>query len=180
MKYTKFADIPDFVRDGNWECDYSMQSAVRFIDELEEGRNGDQRLDLNPDFQRSHVWTESQQVAWIEFFLRGGKTGRVIYLNNPGWQRDYKGDFVLVDGKQRIEAMRRFLKGQIKAFDSYFHEFTDRMRDSIVTVRINVNTLNTRREVLQWYIDMNAGGTPHSEREIAKVRNLLTLEDGAQ
>lgn len=31
-------------------------------------------------------------------------------------------------------------------------------------------------EVLQWYIDLNAGGIAHSEEEIARVRIILRLE----
>ena len=36
-------------------------------------------LQLNPDFQRGHVWTEDQQVKFLEFILRGGKTGRTPF-----------------------------------------------------------------------------------------------------
>ncbi len=43
-------------------------------------------------------------------------------------------------------------------------------------LRLNVNSLKTKREVLTWYIQMNAGGTPHSNDEIAKVQKLLEKE----
>ena len=112
----------------------------------------------------------------MEFFLKGGKTGRVIYLNNPGWQGSYKGDFVLVDGLQRLTAARRFLNNEIRVFGSLFNEYTDKMRMTCVTMKLNVNTLKTRKEVLKWYIDMNSGGTPHSSEEIRKVEALLAME----
>ncbi len=38
---------------------------------------------------------------------------------------------------------------------------------------LNVNDLKTEREVLQWYVDMNAGGTPHTSDEIEKVRKMI-------
>ena len=38
---------------------------------------------------------------------------------------------------------------------------------------LNVNDLKTEKEVLQWYIDMNAGGTPHSSEEIQRVREMI-------
>lgn len=41
------------------------------------------------------------------------------------------------------------------------------------TVKLNVNDLKTEREVLQWYIDMNAGGTPHTMEEIDRVKKLI-------
>ena len=41
------------------------------------------------------------------------------------------------------------------------------------TLMIHVNNLKTKREVLQWYIDMNAGGTPHTTEEIERVKKLI-------
>lgn len=177
--YTKFRDVPQFVRDGTWECHYTLISALEFIDELVSGRGVTQRLDIDPDFQRGHVWNEQQQIAWLEFNLRGGKTGNTIYLNNPGWQTSYEGWFVLVDGKQRLEAIRAFVNNQIKVFGTYYKDYTDRI--SITDggqIKINVNTLKTRAEVLQWYLGFNSGGTPHTKKEIARVYQLLSVEQG--
>ena len=38
---------------------------------------------------------------------------------------------------------------------------------------LNVNDLKFEKEVLQWYIDMNAGGTPHTAEEIFRVKKLI-------
>lgn len=38
---------------------------------------------------------------------------------------------------------------------------------------LNVNDLKTEKEVLQWYIDMNAGGTPHTSDEIERVKRMI-------
>lgn len=43
----------------------------------------------------------------------------------------------------------------------------------INTMHVHINDLKTRQEVLGWYIEMNAGGTPHSKKEIARVQSLL-------
>jgi uncharacterized protein with ParB-like and HNH nuclease domain len=179
VKHTRFRDIPQFTRAGSWECSYSIVSALHFID----NKTGDvnKPIDLNPDFQREHVWTPAQQIAWLEFFLRGGKTGRVLYFNCPDWHNtpttDYN-DFVVVDGKQRIQALRRFVGNEIKAFGSYFREYTDNPR-VVSDVLININDLQTKAAVLQWYLEMNAGGTPHSPAEIQRVRKLLAKEKRA-
>ncbi len=137
-------------------------------------------LQLDPDFQRGHVWTEEQQVAWLEYHLRGGKSGNTIYLNNPFWnsvmepkQGEYS-DYVCVDGLQRITAAQRFIHNEIKVFGSYFDEYEDKLRlvnDN--TIILNVNNLKSKEEVLQWYIDMNAGGTPHSKEEIQRVQKMI-------
>lgn len=41
------------------------------------------------------------------------------------------------------------------------------------TLRLNVNNLKTEKEVLQWYIDMNVGGTPHTLEEIERVKKMI-------
>ncbi|WP_311078210.1 DUF262 domain-containing protein [Paenibacillus polymyxa] len=170
----KWSDIPQFTRDGSWECDYSLVSFVNFIEENER----EYGLQMNPDFQRGHVWTEQQQISYIEFLLRGGKTARVIYLNNNHWQKmNPEGEewFVCVDGLQRATAIRRFVNNEIQAFGFYFNEFEGRSRMA-QGVRIHINDLQTRKEVLQWYIEFNSGGTVHTEEEINRVKALLAVE----
>lgn len=168
----KFKDIPQFIECDNYHVNISMEYLVQRIAEWE----NELGLQLNPDFQRGHVWTEEQQIAFIEFVLKGGKSGRDLYFNMAGWMTDFEGDFVCVDGLQRITAIQRFLNNEIKVFGQYYKDFgerTDRVRHNMC---IHVNTLKTKREVLQWYIEMNAGGTPHSKEEIERVRKLMEQE----
>lgn len=173
MKITRFRDIPQLTSVGSWECDFNIDTVW---DQLQKWQEETPHLDLNPDFQRGHVWTEEQQIAWMQFILRGGKTSRILYFNHPGWMRDWRGPFVIVDGKQRVEAVRRFLQNEIPVFGSYRREFTDTLR-IMQTLRINVNDLRHRSDVLQWYLEFNSGGTPHAKEEIDRVRELLKAEE---
>ena len=166
----KFSDIPQFVHDGNWQCYFDLHRVWEWVD----SQSKDGPVDLNPPFQRAHVWSEAQQIAWLEFHLRGGKTGRVIYFNHPYWGNFSKpGTLTIVDGKQRLEAIRRFIGNEIPVFGNLYRDHTDspRVRQGI---EICVNTLKTDAEVVQWYIDMNAGGTPHTNDEIEKARHYLS------
>ena len=76
-KITRFKDIKQFTTDGNYNVCYPLPSLVKYIAEEIE----DMGLQLEPEFQRGHVWNEQQQVAWLEYHLRGGKSGNTIYLN---------------------------------------------------------------------------------------------------
>lgn len=176
MKITRFKDIPQFTSVGSYQVNYSLTSLVR---EIEEEVN-EMGLQFNSEFQRGHVWTEEQQIAWLEYHLRGGKSGNTIYLNNPFWnsyrepkENEYS-DYVCVDGLQRITAAQRFVHNEIKVFGSYFKEYEDRLRlANDATMILNVNNLKSEKEVLQWYIDMNAGGTPHTSKEIERVKQMI-------
>lgn len=130
-------------------------------------------FDLNPDFQRAHVWTESQQVAYIEWVMRGGESGKDLTFNCPGWPNArVLGQGVIVDGKQRLHAVRRFLRGEIAPFGFTIDKWTGRMRFHL-SFSVRIGNVQTREEVLKWYLDFNAGGTPHTHEEIEKVRRLL-------
>lgn len=174
-KIFRFKDIPQFTSDGSYQVNYPLTSLVKYIEE-EVSAMG---LQLNPEFQRGHVWSEEQQTAWLEYHLRGGKSGNTIYFNNPFWKSarepkpsEYR-DYVCVDGLQRITAAQRFINNELRVFGTYFKEFEDRIRVLPQTMILNVNDLKSEKEVLQWYIDMNAGGTPHTKEEIERVKRMM-------
>jgi len=167
----KFDDIPKFTRLGS----YQVNSPLRYLDEKITTWEKEQGLEINPDFQRGHVWTEAQQVAFMEYLLKGGKSAITIYFNQPGWMNKFDGPFVLVDGLQRLTACLKFMRNKLKVFGSYYKDYEDKMSYDIELL-INVNNLKTRKEVLQWYIDFNTGGTAHTNEEIDKVKKLLEAE----
>ena len=175
----KFSDIPQYIDTGSWECNYSFEKLVKAIEEWSNGIDTNVKLEMNPDFQRGHCWTENQQISFMESVLKGGaKNARVIYLNNPNWKhsdRTYK-DFVCVDGLQRYTAIKRFINNEIKVFGYYYNEYEDDLRMKY-DMKINVNDLPTRKDVLQWYIEMNSSGTIHTEEEINRVKELLEKEN---
>lgn len=171
----RFRDIPQFTKDGNYRVDVSWEYLEEQLKHWHNPEAGEV-LDMNPDFQRGHVWTEEQQIKYIEFMLRGGVSGNLIYWNNPSWHKGFNQPTVLVDGKQRLNAVLRFMRNEIKAFGYYRKEYTD--RTDIIRHRLTfvVNDLKTRKEVLQWYLDLNTGGTIHTNDEIEKVKKLLSEE----
>lgn len=173
-KIKRFKDIPQLTRYGNWQINISLADVPYKIKKWQE--DSYYNLQLNPDFQRGHVWTKEQQIAYIEFILKGGKPARTIYFNMPSWNglipSTQYNDFVCVDGLQRITAVLKFMRNEIKVFGSYYREFEDNM-PSNAELFFNVNNLQTKKEVLQWYVDMNAGGTPHTNDEIERVRKMI-------
>lgn len=134
-------------------------------------------LDLNPDFQRAHVWTPEQQTSYVEYVLRGGTSGKELYFNCPDYALgSTDGPYVIVDGKQRLHAVRRFMHGEIPAFGHYRMEYSDDPDLTVARFSWNIAALRTRAEVLEWYLNFNAGGTVHTEEELRRVRELLEAE----
>jgi len=162
-KITKWKNIPTFTR-ARYAVDVGWTDINGWIE--------DYNLEMNPDFQRAHVWNQVQQIAYVEYVMRHGMSGKDIFMNQPGWNEGQKGTLVVVDGKQRLTAALAFMNNEIKAFGSYKKDFDliDRLTCSF---RFHIADLETKAEVLQWYLDFNSGGTQHTEAELNKVRKLL-------
>ncbi len=130
-------------------------------------------LNLDPDYQRDYVWTDKQKISYIEWILKGGITGKDIYLNHPGWMKSFKGDFEVVDGKQRITAVLDFLDNKFPVFGKLYKEFEDKLPIFEASFNIHINNLENRKDIIQWYLDMNTCGVSHTDEEINKVKNIL-------
>lgn len=172
-----FKDIPQFIQNNSHDIDFTMIDLVRRIEKWEK----EEGLEMNPIFQRGNVWTEEQQIRYIEFLLRGGKTSKIIYLNRKSLdpiEDSKKMNFVCIDGLQRYTAMKRFVNNQIQVFGCYMNEYEDARtyRRKIIGLKINTNSLQTNEEILQWYLDLNTRGTIHSKKEILRVKKLLKEE----
>ena len=66
----------------------------------------------------------------------------------------------------------RFLNNEIKVFGTYYKDFEDKLPNDIDLI-FNVNNLKTKKEVLKWYLEMNSGGTIHTDEELDKVKSML-------
>lgn len=173
-----FNDIPQFPR-AHYEVDVPWRYIERHLanwDEKNDGTRG--ALELSPDYQRAHVWTREQQTAYVEYQLRGGEVGRNVIFNSPDWMRTWERPTELVDGKQRLEAVRAFLRDEFPVFGHLYSEYTDTITN-MLTFKFRVCSLETRKEVLQLYLNINAGGTPHTAGELDRVRALLLEAKGS-
>lgn len=172
----KFNEIPQFPR-AHYEVDVTWRYIEETLRDWADTTDGMGGLDLSPDYQRAHVWTREQQIAYVEYQLRGGEVGRNVVFNSPDWGRGYRRATELVDGKQRLESVRAFLRDEFPVFGHLFSEYSDRLPNAL-TFKFRVCTLESREEILQLYLNINAGGTPHTKDELDRVRALLAEAKG--
>jgi hypothetical protein len=169
-----FRDIPPLTKSSSYACDVGWGYLPTYVEDAVKGSG----LDLNPDFQRGHVWTEDQQRAYVEYALRdGSRSGKDLFFNCKNWQRTSNiGPYVIVDGLQRLTAALKFMDNKLKAYGHYLNEFEGKLRLSGPSFRWHVNDLAKREDVLKWYLEFNSGGTPHSNEELERVRKLYEEE----
>lgn len=154
---------------------------LRFIEGTLEHWRDDYGLNLEPDFQRGHVWTVPQQIKFLEYLIRGGKVPPLLF-NSPAWagsitssNSDLSEEIVIVDGLQRLTSIIKFINNELPVFgNNFLDDFSDKRKLLFsVTIEYTVNCLQTRKELLQWYLEMNEGHIAHSQEEIDRVRNLI-------
>jgi len=180
----KFSDIPQLTRSASYRVHQSWSHLKETLERYKERYGTMAGLDLNPDFQRGHVWTKQQQIDYVEFKLKGGEGSDIIFFNCTGWMNKYEGPFVLVDGKQRLTAVQEFMENKLRIFKHLdrkckgflLSDFEDKMHSMNPSFIFCVNDLPNMDLVLQWYLELNSGGTPHTKEELGKVRAMLKGE----
>ncbi len=158
-----------------------VEAALADLDDDARRQGG--QLELIPDFQRGHVWTQDKQIAFMESVVRG-VAPLVIRFNCPGWQGDASAaltdmnphSVVCIDGLQRLTAMREFMAGKFKIFDKYSVDDLDNTPFSFRRMGMmwsqEVFNFQKRSDLLQFYLDLNSGGVVHSDAELERVRGL--------
>ncbi len=108
-----FKEIPLFPKSG-YQVDIFWFDLLRWVDQQVK----DEALDLSPEFQRGHVWTEEQRILYVEYILRGGEGGRDLCFNRYGWSGRVGADgpYEILDGLQRLTSAMMFMRGELPAF----------------------------------------------------------------
>lgn len=135
-------------------------------------------INLDPIYQRGHVWTKEQQEAFVGHMLEGGATPIVIINRDDTYSMPDE----VVDGKQRITAIWRWICGEIAAkLESgervYLDDFSEKDQKHIMGISGPQFTVGyvflNRQEVMKLYLKLNRGGTVHTEEEIERVQKLI-------
>lgn len=165
----RFRDIPQFPQ-SYYKVDVGLDYLV---DHLAHWNYPDAPLILNPEWQRGHVWSKEQQIAFMEYFLKGGRTGSELYFNCSSWSSGYNTPIYCVDGLQRLTAALAFINNEIPVFGGYRKEYTDNPRITHNNFHMNMLAIKNKKELLNVYLDFNSGGTPHNQSELDRVQLMI-------
>lgn len=159
-----YNDIKKFPH-SNYQIDVAWNYLQDQMDMLSDGID----LDLNPVYQRGYKWEGSQKIAYLEYILRGGFSGRDIFWNSANWQGNmsHVGTLELVDGQQRVKTVLAFLDNKVPIFGgNYYKDIEGRLRQTDARFKFHINNLATQLEVVEWYIGLNTGGSVHTEEDL--------------
>jgi hypothetical protein len=95
------------------------------------------RIDLDPNFQRRAAWTPALKSKFIESCILAYPIPQIVLAE----KLDRPGNFIVIDGKQRLLALRQFYSGLEGTIDSNFQSF----RLSTVTVLESIKNYGIER-----------------------------------
>lgn len=136
----------------------------------------DQRdmFDLTPEYQRGSVWTTGQRRALIASLMQGIPVGSITY-NVRGLGAS--GTHAVIDGKQRIEAVRAFCDSEFTVPGWWFEDDEVETRGRDVTFAQLLETGRRRIHMLPMPgLEARVG----SVREEAAIYDLLNTAGTAQ
>ena len=140
-------------------------------------------VELNPDFQRGHIWSEHQQTKFIEGMLKNtvSESSLTIHFNNPYYRgyepknTDLPNGFQCIDGLQRLTAILKYLNGELYPFgyDVNFFNTQYEYSGSYLYIYIAMYSYEKKKDLLEHYLAINEGKTVHTDEELNRVKGMI-------
>lgn len=127
------------------------------------------------DYQRDYVWKKKQQQEFLFTLISGFPLGSVAIAKRPDWLSVNGPWMEVVDGKQRIMTIEKFVTGEIpiilKGRELWWHEMTRPEHLAFGRPFLPMVTLEnaTKQSVLDYFIAVNFTGVPQSTKHKNKV-----------
>ena len=88
-------------------------------------------------------------------------------------------EMVIVDGKQRLTSIIMFLQNELPVFKNLDKNDVGFYYKELDSIRLNcdlefvINDLPTKKQELEWYLQINRGNVAHTKEELEKVEKML-------
>lgn len=129
-------------------------------------------LNLDPEYQREHVWTIEDKVNLIDSIFNNVDIGKFVYVH-LGYNGEYS--YEVLDGKQRIRAILDYYEDRFQYRGKFFSELSNRDQDHFDGYSISYAEIQnaTQEQKLQYFLKLNTGGRIMSKEHLSKVEKQL-------
>ena len=173
MTRRKINEIQSLVPTCHYQVDVGLITTPRHLELY--------NVNLDPDYQRGNVWTPEQQSKFVGALIEDNTQINPVILNDVSGTD--LSETEVVDGKQRITAIMAWIEGKFNALCPCGDEVSCESLDETEKRGLGMATsmhwkfvaLN-RKEVMQYYLRLNCGGTIHTQEELDRVRGMLEVE----
>jgi len=162
-------------------CTYQIDTGFRRIEQFLE----DYEVNMDPVYQRDYVWNLKQKQKFVGACLENHRMIPVFWFNFYKVGQGTNSPCEVVDGKQRLEAIRGFLRNEYSAICPCGEVFTaeellndpisNRNLSSSITLKMHFIQVEPV-DAMQFYLRLNAGGTIHSQEDLDRVKEYIIQE----
>lgn len=113
------------------------------------------KLDLDPNYQRRDVWTSEKQTAFIESLFMGIVVPPIYVVENLGDDFLDEINYEVVDGRQRLTTIKKFIRNELKLDKKkleYFSDWYGGLYFEEIKKRYNENVKEFLSQVLDVYV----------------------------
>lgn len=148
-------------------------------------------IDLNPPYQRPSVWTVEDQQNLIRSLIIGVPMPAIV-INDRSAVRNipaHEAQWVVIDGKQRMEALIAWFSGELKVPADWFaptalqegvgshvgfHDLSGAARRAMnnIVVAVTLGRIKTVRDEAHAFVVLNSTGVPQKNKDMARARNM--------
>lgn len=131
-------------------------------------------VDMNPDYQRDHVWELSDKISLIDSIMNNSDIGKFLFN-----RRDYVDAetplYEIIDGKQRVSAILEFIEDRFEYKGLKFSQMHLRDQHQIKGKVVNIAEVqnSTKEQLINLFIKVNTSGRIMSKDHLDKVRKML-------
>lgn len=129
-------------------------------------------------YQRAYVWKKKQQQEFLTTLVSGFPLGSIAIAKHDDWARKDGPWLEVVDGKQRLMTIQKFIFGeiplQLPAGDVYWHDLERGEKRSFGRAPLPLITLfeATDKMTIDYFIAVNFTGLPQSNNHKLNVLKM--------
>lgn len=129
-------------------------------------------IDFEVEYQREHVWKTRDKVSLIDSIFNNIDIGKIVLV-----QLDYTHDiyYEVLDGKQRLSALRDFYEDRFKYNGYYYSELSRKDKNTFENHSIAYGYLDnpSKEAIFKTFIKLNTCGKPMARKHLDHVEKLL-------
>lgn len=134
-------------------------------------------VDMNPEYQRELVWELEDKQKLIHSIFNNVDIGKFVFIRRDYDSRKNSTPHLLeiLDGKQRLTAIKEFWEDRFKFNGFYYSELHPRDQSHFDSFLISMAEVTdpTKEQIYRYFLRLNTSGKPIAQAHLDKVASLL-------